>query len=97
VPGILTTPLQRFCNEVHVWILLHDRDANVVPLVGVYSTEAHPFGLVYEYVDGLDLRQYLKNKPSAGKLKLVLAHSFPLLSINPLMLLDNSWQELLGV
>jgi hypothetical protein len=28
-------------------------DVDVVPLVGVYSTEAHPFGLVYEYMEGL--------------------------------------------
>ena len=45
---------------------------DVVPIVGVYSTEAHPFGLVYEYMDGLDLRQFLRNKPNAGRLKLVL-------------------------
>jgi len=64
--------LQRFYNEVHVWTLLHGRDAKAVPLLGVYSTETHPFGLVYEYMDGLDLKQYLGNDPNVGRLKLVL-------------------------
>ena len=43
----------------------------MVPLVGVYSTEAHPFGLVYEYMSGLDLKQYLRNEPNVGRLNLV--------------------------
>jgi len=43
----------------------------VVPLGGVYSTEAHPFGLIYEYADGLDLKQYLRNEPNADRLELV--------------------------
>ena len=51
--------------------LLHHRGVDVVPLVGVYSTGTHPFGLVYEYMDGLDLRQYLRNNPDVGTLKLV--------------------------
>jgi len=70
--------LQRFYNEVHVWTLLHGRDANVVPLLGVYSTETHPFGLVYEYMDGLDLKQYLGNDPNVGRLKLVLIPTSPI-------------------
>ena len=47
-----------------------------MPLVGVYSTEAHPFGLIYEYMDGLDVRQRLRNAPNEDKLTLV-SHSFP--------------------
>lgn len=43
----------------------------MLPLVGVYSTDAHPFGLVYEYLDGLDLKQYLRNEPNTDSLKLV--------------------------
>jgi len=69
---IADDPLQRFHNEVHVWSTLHHRGAGVVLLVGVYSTEAHPFGLVYKYLDGLDLRQHLRDKPNVGRLKLVL-------------------------
>ena len=66
---------QRFHNEVRACSLLRHRNVKVVPFVGVYSTETHPFALVYEHMDGLDLKQYLGNEPSAGKLKLVL---FPL-------------------
>ena len=64
---------QRFCNEIHVHSLLHRGDVNVVPLVGVYSTESHPFGLIYEYMEGLDLKQHLRNQPNVGKLELVIA------------------------
>jgi len=49
--------------------------------MGVYSTETHPFGLIYEHMDGLDLKQYLRNEPNVGRLKLVfvphLVHSSP--------------------
>jgi len=81
----LIDPLQRLRNEVHVWTLLHDRGANVVPLVGVYSNEAHPFSLVYEYMYGCDLKQYLRNNPNVGGLKLVLIPSihFPSLELLP--------------
>lgn len=67
-------------------------DVNVVPFVGIYSTETHPFALVYEYMDGLDLKQYLRSEPNAGKLKLVLVplRAIPILDINPLILVDNS-------
>ena len=86
----LTTPLQRFRNEVHVGSLLN-RNVDVVPLVGVYSTEAHPFGLVYEYMESFDLRHYLKNEHNVGTLKLVLV-SLPdrCLSFGPLTILANS-------
>lgn len=53
--------------------LLRRGDVNVVPLVGVYSTETHPFGLIYEYMDGLDLKQHLRNQPNVGTLELVTA------------------------
>ena len=55
----------RVCN-----LLLHG-DADTLQLVGVYSTEAHPLGLIYGYADNLDLRQHLRNEPNAGGLKLV--------------------------
>lgn len=78
---LLIALLQRFLNEVHLSSLLHNIDINVVSLMGVYSTETHPFGLVYEYADGLDLRQYLRSEPDAERLKLVLplSHSRPFL------------------
>jgi len=67
---------QRLHNEVHVWTFLHNEGMDVVPFVGVYSTGTHPFGLVYEYMDGL---QYLMDGPNVGRLKLVLAplHTLP--------------------
>ena len=60
-----------------------------MPFVGVYSTEEHPFGLVYEYMNNFDLRQYLRNEPNMGRLELVFI-LLPLLSVNCLMLLDDS-------
>ena len=86
------TPLQRFHNEVHTWTLLHRGGVDIVPLVGVCSTEAHPFALVYEHLDGLDLRQYLRSQPNASRTKLVLIpfYLFPLPSINPLMVLETA-------
>ena len=64
----------------------------MVPLVGVYSTGKHPFGLVYEYMDGLDLKQYLRNEPNAERLKLVLVPILAnLLSIK--LLISDSWWE----
>lgn len=53
-----------------MWTFLHNGGMDVVPFVGVYSTEAHPFGLVYEYMDSLG--QYLMDGPNVGRLKLVL-------------------------
>ena len=83
---------QRFLSEVHACTLLHHRNIDVVRLVGVYSTETHPFGIIYEHMDGLDLKQYLRNEPNAGRLKLVLIplHTLSLQGTHPLMLLDDS-------
>ncbi|KAF9649159.1 hypothetical protein BDM02DRAFT_3186563 [Thelephora ganbajun] len=67
----LAQVIARFHNEANVCGFLTHRDVGVVSFVGVYSTEAHPFGLVYEYMDGLDLKQYLRNEPNVGRLKLL--------------------------
>ena len=75
--AMLTGPLQRFRNEVRVYDLLRHGDADAVSLVGVYSTDKHPFGLVYEHMENLDLGQYLKNEPDVGRLKLVLVSMHP--------------------
>ena len=32
---------------------------------------ACPFGLVYEYMEGLDLGQFVQNEPKVGRLRLV--------------------------
>ncbi|KAF9779523.1 kinase-like domain-containing protein [Thelephora terrestris] len=63
--------VERFYNEVRVCGLLRHRDVNAVPSIGVYSTETHPFALVYEFMDGLDLKQYLRNEPNARRLELL--------------------------
>ena len=75
---------QRLCNEVRVWSLLYYGGVDIVPLVGVYSTETHPFTLVYEYAHGLDLQQYLKGEPRVGRLNLVFIplHVLSILDIN---------------
>jgi serine/threonine protein kinase len=74
---------QRLRNEVHVWSLLQRGGVNVVRFVGLYSTESHPFGLIYEH-DGLDLKQYLRDGPNVERVKLVIVPWYmPLgLSIN---------------
>jgi len=72
-PRFIVDTAQRFSNEVHVYRHLHCGDVDVVPFVGVYSTGVHPFGLVYEYMEGLDLKQYLRNEPNVRKLEMVLA------------------------
>jgi serine/threonine protein kinase len=81
--------LQKFCNEVHVCNLLLHHGVGVVPLVGVYSTEEHPLGLVYEYMDNMDIRQYLQSEPNVERLKLVSTPCAPLY-INALTFFDNS-------
>ena len=69
---------QRFCNEVRACSLLHHTDVEVVPFLGIYSTEARPFCLVYEHMGCLDVRQYLRNEPDiSARLKLVLVPFAP--------------------
>ena len=62
----------------------------------MYSTERHPFGLVYEYMNNLDLKQYLTNEPEVEKLKLVaiLSYVIPVLDVAPS---DSSWQQLADI
>ena len=69
-------------------VLLQNRGVNVVPFLGIFHTETHPFCIVYEYVSNLDLKQYLRNAPDAGRLKLVLT---------PFPMLDHGRLTLLGI
>lgn len=82
---------QRYQNEVHVWNAIHRGGLHAVPLVGFYSTEKHPYCLVYEYMNGLDLKQYLRSKPDAARLEMVLDPLHALFA-HCLMLLGDSWQ-----
>ena len=80
---------QRYYNEVRVCNLLHRRGIGAIAFVAAYSTEAHPFGLIYEFMDGLDLKQFSRHEPYAGRLKLVHVplHAF---TITCLTFLDYS-------
>jgi len=60
---------QRFYREAQAYSLLSHR--NIVPFVGAYSSLDHPFSLVFDYMEHLNLSEYLRNEPSAGKLELV--------------------------
>lgn len=84
--------VQRHRNEVHVHNQLRDSDVGIVPLVGVYTTNSHPFGLIYKYMGHYDVRQYLKNEPNVDRVKLVPVplHPVSLSVINPLTLVHNS-------
>ena len=96
--GQYTDISQRFSNEVRVCSILHRRDVNAVPFVGVYSTETHPFALVYEYMDGLDLEQYLRSESNAKRLELVLVPLYirSTLGISTLIMAtgDRYWSKL---
>ncbi|KAF9791960.1 kinase-like domain-containing protein [Thelephora terrestris] len=59
----------RFLNEVRACGRLSDSDKI---LVGVYSTERHPLGLIYEYMVNFDLNQYLTDESNVEKLKLLM-------------------------
>lgn len=53
--------------------------------MGVFSTREHPFCLVYEYMDGLDVGQYLKNAHNTRRMNLVI-----LLHIHPPTICESS-------
>ena len=50
---------------------LNDGGRNFVPFIAIYSTPEHPFGLVFESMEHLDLGYYLTNNPDIPRLKLV--------------------------
>jgi len=43
----------------------------VVPFIGVYSTQEHPLALVFEFMQHLNLGEYLRNNRSVSRLDLV--------------------------
>ena len=65
----LTIHPQRFLKEI--WASTQLSHPNIVPFLGVLSTPAHPFALLYEMMDNLDLFQYLAKHPNVSRLKLV--------------------------
>ncbi|KAF9777412.1 kinase-like domain-containing protein [Thelephora terrestris] len=57
-------------KETHAHNLLSHR--NIVPLVGVYSTQEHPLSLVFDILaEHQDLIAYLRDKPYATKVQLL--------------------------
>jgi hypothetical protein len=49
----------------------------VVPLIGIYSNSACPFGLVYTHMENLDVTHYLNNEPNVGRVELVIVPYTP--------------------
>ena len=44
---------------------------NIVPFIGVCSTPKHPSALVFDFMDNMNLREYLRNNRDVGRLELV--------------------------
>ena len=42
-----------------------------MPFIGVYSTLEYPMALVFEFMDRLNLREYLRNNKDVGRRELV--------------------------
>ncbi|KAF9654070.1 kinase-like protein [Thelephora ganbajun] len=59
----------RFLKEV--WASSQLSHPNIVPFLGVYSTPSHPFALLYEMMDNLDLGRYLTQRSNVSRLKLL--------------------------
>ena len=62
---------QRMYREALMYSRLNGGDENLVPFVAIYSTARHPFGLVFGFMEHLNLRDYLRNNPEIPRLKLV--------------------------
>jgi len=65
---------------------LSGNDKSFVSFIAIYSTQEHPFGLVFKFMDQLNLRGYLRKNQDIARLELVrfsclicrfpLSHSF---------------------
>lgn len=69
VPRLPIIVRQRFYKEASACSCL--RSQNIVPFIGMYSTPKHPLALVFELMDHLNLRDYLRNNGNVGRLELV--------------------------
>lgn len=72
VPCQLKAYQQRYYKEALT--VSHLRHENLVSFVGMYTTPEHPLALLFDFMDNLDLGQYLKNNGNAERLALVRAH-----------------------
>ena len=50
---------------------LNDNCNIIASFIGVYSTCEHPFALVFEFMDQLNLREYLRNNRDIRRVELV--------------------------
>ena len=61
---------------------LNGNDKSFVSFIAIYSTREHPFGLVFKFMDQLNLRGYLRKNQDIARLELVrfchLIFRFPL-------------------
>ncbi|KAF9646932.1 kinase-like protein [Thelephora ganbajun] len=62
----------RLCKEASTCGRLNNSNNNLVSFIGVYSTCEHPFALVFEFMDHLNLGEYLRNNREIWRMKLLL-------------------------
>jgi len=77
-----------------VWMTGQLSHPNTVPFIGAYPTPTHPFALVHEMVENIDLCRYLEDRPEASRLKLV-STVFTISIIE--LLADTSLFQLVGI
>jgi len=65
---------QRLFKKALTYSRFTDSDNIFLSFAGVYSTHEHPFALVFELMDQLNLKTYLKNNQDIRRLKLVRFH-----------------------
>ena len=58
-------------KEASTCSYLNDNGKSFVPFIGVYSTKEHPFALVFELMEHLNLSVYLRNNREVGRVDLV--------------------------
>ena len=61
--------MQRFYR--HVLVCSSLSHANIVPFLGIFSSNKYPYACVFESIGKGNLAQYLANSPGAPRLKLV--------------------------
>ena len=49
----------------------HLNEGSIVPFIGVYSTSKYPLALVFEFMDHLNLGEYLRSRVEVGRRELV--------------------------
>lgn len=95
--GISLTTLQRFHR--HVLMYMELSHANIVSLLGVFSSDRFPYACVFESAGKENLPEHLVSNPGASRLKLVgLDLSFRgRLTVLTAYGWGISWWKLLGV